>query len=321
MNKLRDKMTDEMYQLKLTFDKNLFDISKNISIDTRQQANIRESCMMAAILLNKVEYVEQNLDNGFDLKTFLTNTRLQELYKKKATTSPYKDLISKMRKRIKGELQAMDVNRLLEYLLGDSNLQFKRYAHIDKGDAINIPDDDNQCLDLFIWSVLNNLEDMAKLFWRHGKDAMASALFAHALLSAMSHQIDDKDTKEQCEKQRCEFTSLAIGVLRECYKQDVNLAKDLLIQTQSQWEEASCVLLAVRAKNKQFISEHACQDVFNNIWMGEIEMETGSFCNNLKLLWCIIFPFLILPCIAFKEDDSKQGFNQTASNVQTLEEF
>ncbi|KAK3610936.1 hypothetical protein CHS0354_032657 [Potamilus streckersoni] len=355
MHNVRNKMTNAMYQLKLAFDKNLFDIAKNITMDTGQQAAIRESCMMAAILLNKVEYVEQILDNGFDLKTFLTKKRHLELYERESKTTIFKDLLAKMRKQKKQKVSAeritlqslvrrkknemtntihlKDVNDLIEYLLGDSNLQFKRYATIDQENTIRNPesepadkhtqetsDDHIPFMDLFIWSVLNNRQDMAKLFWRYGKDAIAAALFAHALLSAMSHQIDDKDFTEQCEKHIREFTNLAIGVLKECHKKDVNLAKNLLIQEQSQWEETSCVLIAVKAKNKQFLSEYACQDVFNNIWMGNIDQETGSICNNLKLLLCIFFPFVILCWDAFREnEESEQASDdqETSSNEQT----
>ncbi|KAL3836759.1 hypothetical protein ACJMK2_022176, partial [Sinanodonta woodiana] len=134
-------------------------------------------------------------------------------------------------------------------------------------------------------------------------DAMAAALFAHALLSAMSDEIDDADFKEKCEKDSREFTDFATGILKEGYKERcVNLVKKLLVQQQKRWGNSSCILIAVNAKNMQFISDHVCQDVFHNIWMGHIHQETGILSNNLKLLLCTFCPFLILALVSFKKE-------------------
>ncbi|KAL3836753.1 hypothetical protein ACJMK2_022170 [Sinanodonta woodiana] len=298
-NKAWDSMTNAMYQLKLAFAWNRIDIAKKISKETIQQmVQGLDDFMMNAILMDRTEFVELLLQNGFDLKKFLTQEKLGQLYHK--------------------TISLEDVKKLLQYLYGDSGLKFTRYVNRGKidtnhptegtqaeGSEPTKPEDDDPCLDLLILSVLHNRHDMAKVFWRHGEDAMASALFADAILYAMSHHIDDKVFKENCEKQKREFTNLAIGVLKECHKDDVDKTKDLLVQ-QSQWGETSCVLIAVNAKNKQFMSEHACQDVFNNIWMGNLDEDNGSLLGNLKLLLCILFPPLILSWISCKDDEQAQ---------------
>ncbi|KAL3836776.1 hypothetical protein ACJMK2_022193 [Sinanodonta woodiana] len=209
----------------------LFEIAKNIQIYTiLQQVKVLESCMMAALLEDKVEYVKLMLDNDFDLKAFLKQDILQELYNAlRPNTMP-------------------KVYKLLEYLLSDSNIKLtkKESTQSSNGENANKHQvDEDSCMDLFVWSVLNNRQDMAKLFWRLGKDAMASALFAHALLSALSDKIDDADFKEICEKNSREFTKLATEVLKDGYtKGGVNLAKKLLIQKQKRWGDTSCVLIA-----------------------------------------------------------------------------
>ncbi|KAL3836755.1 hypothetical protein ACJMK2_022172, partial [Sinanodonta woodiana] len=75
-----ENMTDQMYLLKLAEAWNMFGIAKNVSIDTKKQTEILQSCMMAAILLDEVEYVRKILDNDFNLNTFLTPERLTNLY-------------------------------------------------------------------------------------------------------------------------------------------------------------------------------------------------------------------------------------------------
>ncbi|KAK3605932.1 hypothetical protein CHS0354_019598 [Potamilus streckersoni] len=293
-----------------------------------------ESNMMDAILRDDVKVVKQILvNNHFKVEKFLTQTQLLQLYQKENKARCFKLFLTKMKKENKKESKPfvlMDVNELLEYLLGDSNLQFQCY-HIQNDNSANTESEqadrqehkisDEPYLHLFIWSVLNNQQDMAKLFWRQGKDAIAAALLADALLFAMSRHSDDRDFKAQCEKNRREFTNLAIGVLKECHEQNANNAKDLLLR-KSQWGETSCVLLAMNAKNKQFISEHACQDIFNNIWMGQIAEDNSSLTDNIKLLLCILIPPLILfdRCITFiqmKEDEQVSANQGTPVNVQS----
>ncbi|KAL3836754.1 hypothetical protein ACJMK2_022171 [Sinanodonta woodiana] len=148
------------------------------------------------------------------------------------------------------------------------------------------------------------------------QDGMAVALFAHALLIKMAHKTDDKDLKDKCEKVSCEFTTLAIGILKKGYeKGGVNLARKLLIHEQTRWPNTSCVLIAVNAENKQFISDHACQEVFNNIWMRNIKQNTGMLRNNLKLLLCIFLPFLILCLISFKKEKEHTTFNDRKTPI------
>ncbi|KAK3607583.1 hypothetical protein CHS0354_034631 [Potamilus streckersoni] len=58
-------------------------------------------------------------------------------------------------------------------------------------------DFDNPQRELFIWSVLNNQREMAEFFWQDGKNAIAAALVAHALLFAMSRRTHSKELIEQ----------------------------------------------------------------------------------------------------------------------------
>ncbi|KAL3836760.1 hypothetical protein ACJMK2_022177, partial [Sinanodonta woodiana] len=75
-----DEMTGHMYLLKLAVAWNMFGTAKKISVDTIKQDKILDLCMMAAILLDKADDVKQILDNGFDLKRFLTKNEIRKLY-------------------------------------------------------------------------------------------------------------------------------------------------------------------------------------------------------------------------------------------------
>ncbi|KAL3836777.1 hypothetical protein ACJMK2_022194, partial [Sinanodonta woodiana] len=325
-----DKVDRMIYH---TYHWKLFEIAKNISVDTiRQQEDIIQSCMMAAILLNKVEDVKLILDKGFDLENFLTNTKLEELYNTQFEGSLFKEVLPNMTKQIDvakkvGPLisQRIKIGSLVKMYtrlfnhVRESNPQLRYLDNIslDENCCMKNKTSSDPCLDLFVWSVLTNRLDMAKFFWHRGKDAMAAALFAHALLSAMSQEIDDIDFKDTCEENSREFTNLAIGILKECRKIDVNVAKRLLTHEHKRWGYASCDKIAVNAKNHQFISDHACQDIFNSIWMGKINQEADSICNNLKLILCIFFPFLILRLVPFEKEHPNDADHTTLNCSKT----
>ncbi|KAK3605982.1 hypothetical protein CHS0354_019661 [Potamilus streckersoni] len=170
------------------------------------------------------------------------------------------------------------------------------------------PDFDNPAQDLFMWSVLTNRQEMAKLFWMHGKDAIAAALVANALLHAMSHRTDDTEQHLQIGANTSEFMNFATGILKERYRKDEKKAHSLLIQDMSQWGKTNCILIAVKANNKQFISQTACQDLFNSIWMGDMTQENGT----LRLLLCIAIPLLIPVLAKFKKkEDGELASDQT----------
>ena len=72
-----------------------------------------------------------------------------------------------------------------------------------------------------------------------------------------------------------EFEDLAVGVLNSCYMHDEQKAQDLLIREMNNWGRATCVLIAVQADNKRFISQTACQSLLNSIWMGKMSQDNG----------------------------------------------
>ena len=74
-----------------------------------------------------------------------------------------------------------------------------------------------------------------------------------------------------------EWSSLSIGVLSECYATDDQKAQDLLVRELIHWGDATCILIAVKADNKDFISQTACQSLLNSIWMGKMMQENKTW--------------------------------------------
>ncbi|KAL3837310.1 hypothetical protein ACJMK2_022676, partial [Sinanodonta woodiana] len=279
--------------------------------------------MVSAIESNNVEFVELLIENGVNIETFVTVRRLKTLYNGELSlVSPFKDLLLNVRgeKKMKSteqQINMKEVGILITHLLDDHYLEqyrTKKGNHLPKNATF-----ENPFLHLLIWAVLNNLQDMAKLFWRKGMDSIAAALLAHALFSAMKNKIKNAKSNlyEELEDNSREFMGFATEVVDIFYRTYENDAHDLLVGELSSWEKASCILIAMKLKNQTFISATPCQEVFNNVWMGEMTQDNGI----LKLLLCMLFPPLIPLCVNFKDNtdnESDPDDDTTSETVQVI---
>ncbi|XP_052253944.1 transient receptor potential cation channel subfamily M member-like 2 isoform X2 [Dreissena polymorpha] len=166
---------------------------------------------------------------------------------------------------------------------------------LKKSDEKPMPDFEQPFQDLFIWSILMIQQDMAKTFWVEGKDAIAAALVGFNLLKMLKNKTDDTELVITIQGCLDEWSELAVGVLSECHTTDEHKAQDLLIRELSNWGDTTCMLIAVKADNKEFISQTACQSLLNSIWHGRLAQENSIY----RLLVCMFCPFLIVPLLKF----------------------
>ncbi|KAL4228805.1 Transient receptor putative cation channel subfamily M member 2 [Mactra antiquata] len=171
----------------------------------------------------------------------------------------------------------------------------------------SLPDFDNPAQELFLWSVLTLKQGMAKLFWADGKDAIAAALVANSLLQALKNKTEDTELVIDIQESLDEWSNLAVGVLSECYSTDEHKAQDLLVRELSNWGDTTCMMIAVKADNKDFISQTACQQLLNSIWMGKLCLDNSTW----RLLLCTVLPPFALLMLNFQPDqDAKNNNNR-----------
>lgn len=89
-----------------------------------------------------------------------------------------------------------------------------------------------------------------------------------------------------CITNSSEFEDLAIGVLNKCYSVNEHRGQDLLIREMPNWGNATCVLIALQADNKRFISQTACQSLLNSIWMGSLSQDNSLWRVSVTLNVC-----------------------------------
>ncbi|WAR05148.1 TRPM8-like protein [Mya arenaria] len=166
---------------------------------------------------------------------------------------------------------------------------------------------------LFIWSILMMYQDMAKLCWAEGKDAIAMALVGNKMFKSMLSETRDKERIKEIQACIKEWTCLANGVLSELYSTDERKTEDLLVQRQINWGNESCMSIAVQADNTDFITQAACQSLLNRIWNGRLAKDNSRW----RLLLCLLCPFLAHNLLDFTERHVSSEKNNTSEDWTT----
>ncbi|XP_063423231.1 transient receptor potential cation channel subfamily M member-like 2 isoform X2 [Mytilus trossulus] len=308
---------DQVYdQLKLALAWNRIDIAKSeIFVDDRTwEPGSLDDILQSAIMLNRKDFIELFLDHSVSLKDFLTVNRLRQLYNQ----IPPKCQLSLLLRRTKlynSDVTMSDVGHLIQDLIGD----FYASHHLHETDvSMGVgmftnanasssshkgPGSFNAVQELFFWSVLMNRQELAKIFWKQGKDAIAGALVAYGLLKKLAKKTEDTELQKSLDRNAIDFSDLAIQVLNECHETDERKAQNLLIRQLDNWGGATCVLIAVETQNKHFISQTACQSLLNRVWMGRLSPENGAF----RLLACALCPFFMFTLIKYQAEDIDAG--------------
>ncbi|KAK3101394.1 hypothetical protein FSP39_003210, partial [Pinctada imbricata] len=172
----------------------------------------------------------------------------------------------------------------------------------------SISDFDNPYQELFLWAILMNRLQLAKVMWKQGKDAMVAALVANAMLSSMAEKTDDTELAKKYVDNAEIFSDLAISVLNECYEIDEIKTQNLLVREIEHWGRVTCVLIAVESDNRHFIAQTACQQLLNNVWMGNLSLDNHTW----QLILCICMPPLMFPLVKYKAVEENSAGKEKA---------
>ncbi|XP_074649507.1 transient receptor potential cation channel subfamily M member-like 2 isoform X2 [Tubulanus polymorphus] len=147
--------------------------------------------------------------------------------------------------------------------------------------------------ELFIWAVLLNRMELAKLFWRMGQDHIGTTLIAATILKRLSDKAADAeeiDLSLQLEKNSKECETLSIGVLNECYVTNKDLGRMCLIRTLDEWGSATLLGVADNGEHMDFLGHTSCQICLNKIWRGNMALYTATW----KIVLSSLLPFFMI---------------------------
>ncbi|XP_033086293.1 transient receptor potential cation channel subfamily M member 2 isoform X3 [Trachypithecus francoisi] len=322
------------HQLKLAVAWNRVDIARSeIFTDEWQwKPSDLHPMMTAALISNKPEFVKLFLENGVQLKEFVTWDTLLYLYE---NLEPSCLFHSKLQKVLAEEperlactpaaprLQMHHVAQVLRELLGDFtqplypwpqhsdrprlllpvphiklNVQGVSLRSLYKRSSGHVTFTMDPVRDLLIWAIVQNRRELAGIIWAQSQDCIAGALACSKILKELSKEEEDTDSSEEMLALAEECEHRAIGVFTECYRKDEERAQKLLIRVSEAWGKTTCLQLALEAKDMKFVSHGGVQAFLTKVWWGQLCVDNGLWRVTLCML---AFPLLLTGLISFRE--------------------
>ncbi|ERE86864.1 transient receptor potential cation channel subfamily M member 2 [Cricetulus griseus] len=304
---------------------------KVIGVDSILEERDLHPMMTAALISNKPEFVRLFLENGVRLKEFVTWDVLLCLYE---NLEPSCVFHSKLQKVLAEEherltctstasrLHMHHVAQVLRELLGDStqllyprprysdrprlspmshiklNVQGMSLRSLYKRSTDHVTFTIDPIRDLLIWAIIQNRRELAGIIWAQSQDCIAAALACSKILKELSKEEEDTDSLEEMLALADEFEHRAIGVFTECYRKDEERAQKLLVRVSEAWGKATCLQLALDAKDMKFMSHGGIQAFLTKVWWGQLCVDNSLW----QIILCMLaFPLLFTGLISFRE--------------------
>ncbi|CAF1177771.1 unnamed protein product [Rotaria sp. Silwood1] len=124
--------------------------------------------------------------------------------------------------------------------------------------------------DLFLWSILMNHIDMAKVLLCYVKYRICPALIATKILKEYHRKAPYGELKENYMKNADYFQQYAIDCITQCEKNDSDQACQIVLQRIELYGNVTCLQVAADAEDKLFIATSCCVQAMNNIWYDKI---------------------------------------------------
>uniref|UniRef100_A0A663F9Y3 Transient receptor potential cation channel subfamily M member 8 n=1 Tax=Aquila chrysaetos chrysaetos TaxID=223781 RepID=A0A663F9Y3_AQUCH len=260
-------------QLKLLLEWNQLDLASDeiFTNDRNWESADLQDVMFTALVKDRPKFVRLFLENGLNLRKFLTTEVLRELYTNNFSSLVFKNL--QIAKNSYNDALLTFVWKMVE----DFRRGLKRDDKNSK-DEMEIPLSDECPITrhplqaLFIWSVLQNKKELSKVIWEQTRGCTLAALGASKLLKSMAKVKNDINAAGESEELANEYETRAVELFTECYSNDEDLAEQLLTYSCEAWGGSNCLELAVEARDQQFIAQPGVQwymngsKYFSDLW-------------------------------------------------------
>ncbi|XP_067994188.1 transient receptor potential cation channel subfamily M member 8 isoform X4 [Melanerpes formicivorus] len=251
-------------QLKLLLEWNQLDLASDeiFTNDRNWESADLQDVMFTALVKDRPKFVRLFLENGLNLRKFLTTEVLRELYTNNFSSLVFKNL--QIAKNSYNDALLTFVWKMVE----DFRRGLKRDDKNSKDEMkIHLPDEcpitRHPLQALFIWSVLQNKKELSKVIWEQTRGCTLAALGASKLLKSMAKVKNDINAAGESEELANEYETRAVELFTECYSNDEDLAEQLLTYSCEAWGGCNCLELAVEAKDQQFIAQPGVQWYMN----------------------------------------------------------
>ncbi|XP_046554738.1 transient receptor potential cation channel subfamily M member 4-like isoform X2 [Haliotis rubra] len=171
----------------------------------------------------------------------------------------------------------------------------------------------------FLWAVLTNRNDLARVFWKRGKDIVVSALVGGTILSTVAQKTFNNRKKAMREESANLYKAHTIGLMDACYRNDKDKTVELVERNTKKniWNIDFLALAFEKQNLGVFRSEGMTYYTFSK-WMGDIPKKT----SNWRIVLCTVMPLLMWVLIgsntktAPKLNHQKHGIEDKDSQKQ-----
>ncbi|XP_029788718.1 transient receptor potential cation channel subfamily M member 8 [Suricata suricatta] len=286
-------------QLKLLLEWNQLDLASEeiFTNDRRWESADLQEVMFTALIKDRPKFVRLFLENGLNLRKFLTNDVLTELFSNHFSTLVYRNL----------QIAKNSYNDALLTFVWKLVANFRRgFRKEDRNsrDEIDVelhdvsPITRHPLQALFIWAILQNKKELSKVIWEQTRGCTLAALGASKLLKTLAKVKNDINAAGESEELANEYETRAVELFTECYSSDEGLAEQLLVYSCEAWGKSNCLELAVEATDQHFIAQPGVQNFLSKQWYGEISRDT----KNWKIILCLfIIPLVGCGFVSFRK--------------------
>uniref|UniRef100_A0A8C5V1W6 Transient receptor potential cation channel subfamily M member 8 n=1 Tax=Microcebus murinus TaxID=30608 RepID=A0A8C5V1W6_MICMU len=253
-------------QLKLLLEWNQLDLANDeiFTNDRRWESADLQEVMFTALIKDRPKFVRLFLENGLNLRKFLTHDVLTELFSSHFSTLVYRNL----------QIAKNSYNDALLTFVWKLVTSFRRGFR--KEDRNSRDDMDVELHDvspitrhplqaLFIWAILQNKRELSKVIWEQTRGCTLAALGASKLLKTLAKVKNDINAAGESEELANEYETRAVELFTECYSSDEDLAEQLLVYSCEAWGGSNCLELAVEATDQHFIAQPGVQWYMNGV--------------------------------------------------------
>uniref|UniRef100_A0A4X2ME00 Transient receptor potential cation channel subfamily M member 8 n=1 Tax=Vombatus ursinus TaxID=29139 RepID=A0A4X2ME00_VOMUR len=286
-------------QLKLLLEWNQLDLANEeiFTNDRRWESADLQEVMFSALVKDRPKFVRLFLENGLNLRKFLTNDVLTELFSNNFSSLVYRNL----------QIAKNSYNDALLTFVWKLVANFRRgYRKEDRSSREDLdielqdvsPITRHPLQALFIWAILQNKKELSKVIWEQTRGCTLAALGASKLLKTLAKVKNDINAAGESEELANEYETHAVELFTECYSNDEDLAEQLLVYTCEAWGGSNCLELAVEATDQQFIAQPGVQNFLSKQWYGEISRDT----KNWKIILCLfLIPLVGCGFVSFRK--------------------
>jgi len=141
--------------------------------------------------------------------------------------------------------------------------------------------------DLFLWSILINRIDIAKVFLSFMKYRICPALIATTVFKNYSKKAPYGDLKKEYDENANYFQQYAVRCLDCCDDDYTNESCEIILQSLELYGYVTCVQVAAEADAKEFLATSCCAQTVRLVWYDKLNSD-DSWENKLRLLFNIM---------------------------------